>query len=55
MSYLKRKWNSLSDFKDYIEKNTKEVVEYFDGARLITNKGKYGLAFGEIKFEKKNI
>jgi len=47
-NHLKRKWNSLSDFKDYIEKNTKEKIEYFDGARLITNKNSYGLAFDEI-------
>lgn len=54
MNPLTRKWNSLSDFKDYIEKNTKEKVEYFDGARLITNKNSYGLAFGQIRADKKN-
>jgi len=53
-NHLKRKWNSLSDFKDYIEKHTKEVVEYFDGARLITNKNHYGLAFGQVFVEKKD-
>jgi len=50
---LKKNWNSLSEFKDYLEKNTKEKVEYFDGARLITNKNSYGLAFDQIFVEKK--
>ena len=53
-NHLKRKWNSLTDFKAYIEKNTEETVEYFDGGILRTNKGEYGLAFGEIIFRKKN-
>lgn len=52
MSYLKRKWNSLSDFKHYLDKNTKEKVKYFDGCILVTNKGTYGLAFGELSFRK---
>ena len=38
MKHLNRKWNSLSEFKDYIEKHIKEKVEYFNGVRLITNK-----------------
>lgn len=54
MNHLNRNWNSLSDFKNYIESNTKEIVEYFDGARLITNKNNYGLAFGKIIVMKKN-
>ena len=53
MKHLKRKWNSLTDFKAYIEKHTKEKVEYFDGGILRTNKGEYGLAFGELIFRKK--
>jgi len=51
---LKKNWDSLSEFKDYLEKNTKEKVEYFDGARLITNKNSYGLAFGQIRVDKKD-
>ena len=30
-----------------------ETVEYYDGGILRTNKGEYGLAFGELKFRKK--
>jgi hypothetical protein len=52
MKHLKRKWNSLTDFKVWLEKNTKEKVEYFDGLQLITNKGIYGLAFSELSFKK---
>jgi len=53
-NYLNRKWNSLLDFKDYIEKHTTEKIEYFDGARLITNKNHYSLAFGQVFVEKKD-
>ena len=34
-------------------KNKEEKVEYYDGGILRTNKGEYGLAFGELKFRKK--
>jgi hypothetical protein len=52
LKHLDRNWNSLSDLKDYLEKNNLEKVEYFDGLMLRTNKGKYGLAFGKLSFEK---
>jgi hypothetical protein len=54
LNHLKRKWNSLTDFKSWLEKNTKEKVEYFDGMVVRTNKGEYGLAFGELSFRKNN-
>ena len=54
MSHLKRKWNSLTDLKDYFEKNKQEKIEFFDGMVLVTNKGTYGLAFGELNFREKS-
>jgi hypothetical protein len=54
MKHLNRNWNSLSDLKDYLQKNQLESIIYFDGLTLKTNKGNYGLAFGRLSFEKKN-
>jgi hypothetical protein len=54
MKHLRRNWNSLTDLKLYIEKNTKEKVEFFDGMVLVTNKGTYGLAFGQLNFREKD-
>ena len=54
MNHLKRKWNSLWDVKEYFMKTKVEKVEYYDGGILRTNKGEYGLAFGELKFRKKD-
>jgi len=54
MKHLKRKWNSLTDLKTYIEKSTKEKIEFFDGCVLVTNKGTYGLAFGQLIFREKD-
>jgi hypothetical protein len=54
MNHLKRKWNSLWDVKEYFMKTKVEIVEYYDGGVLRTNKGEYGLAFGELKFRKKD-
>jgi hypothetical protein len=51
--YRDRKWNSLTQFKEYLEKNTKEKVKYFDGMLLRTNQGTYGLAAGELSFKEK--
>ena len=47
-----RTWNSLTQVKDYLESNTKEKIEYFDGATLVTNKNTYGLAFGKLNIKK---
>lgn len=50
-SIKNKKWQSLTQFKEYLEKNTKEKIEYFDGMVLITNKYRYGLAFGELSIK----
>ena len=47
-----RKWNSLTQVKEWIESNTDEKVEHFDGCRLITDKYIYGLAFGQLAVRK---
>lgn len=52
-AHLTKKWNSLSDLKEYLERTKKETIIEFNGYSLTTNKGKYGLAFGELKFEGK--
>jgi hypothetical protein len=44
----KTKWNSLSDFKNFLEKETKEEVISFNGYALITSKAVYGLVFGQL-------
>ena len=54
MKHLNRNWNSLSDLKEYLQKNHLERIIYFDGLTLKTDKGIYGLAFGRLSFEKKN-
>jgi len=45
---LKKTWNSLSQLKEYLEKNTKEKILAFDGITLETNSAYYTLAFGEL-------
>jgi predicted nucleotidyltransferase len=44
----KTKWHSLSDFKTFLEKETKEEIISYNGYELITKKASYGLAFGEL-------
>jgi hypothetical protein len=46
----KIKWNSLSDFKNFLERETKEEVVSFNGYELVTKKGIYSLAFGKLSF-----
>ena len=52
-TYRTKKWNSLTDFRDYLIKTNKERVIEFDGGQLITDKGTYGLAFGQLSFRPK--
>lgn len=37
----KLKWNSLTDFKFFLEKNTKEIIIHFDGWQLVTKTTRY--------------
>lgn len=47
----KTKWNSLSDFKNFLEKDTKEEIVSFNGYELITKNARYSLAFGQLSVE----
>ena len=49
----KTKWNSLSDFKGFLEKETKEEIVSFNGYELITKKAIYGLSFGQLNIRDK--
>ncbi len=43
IDYTTRKWNSLSQLKDTIERDGKEQVISFNGYELVTKKWRYGL------------
>jgi hypothetical protein len=45
------KWGSLTDFKSWLQKETKESVVSFNGHELITVTTKYTLQFGELIWE----
>lgn len=53
MNY-KTKWSSLTDFKQFLEKESKEEIVSFNGHELVTKKAKYGLAFGQLIVEEKS-
>lgn len=53
MNY-KTKWSSLTDFKQFLEKESKEEIISFNGHELVTKKAKYGLAFGQLIVEEKS-
>ena len=45
----KLKWNSLSEFRDFLLRETTEKVVSFNGYRLITETTEYGLLDGLLK------
>ena len=56
----KLKWNSLSEFKQFLERETTEKIVLFEGYRLVTESTEYGLLDGvlnyrEVKRESKSI
>lgn len=53
MNY-KTKWSSLTDFKQFLEKESKEEIISFNGYELVTKKDKYSLAFGQLLIEEKS-
>lgn len=53
MNY-KTKWSSLTDFKQFLEKESKEEIISFNGYELVTKKAKYSLAFGQLLIEEKS-
>ena len=50
VSYRTKRWHTLVDFRDYLTRTKAEIVEQFNGYELVTDKGSYGLAFGELSF-----
>ena len=56
----KLKWNSLSEFKQFLERETTEKIVLFEGYRLVTESTEYGivdgvLKYSEVKRESKSI
>lgn len=45
----KLKWNSLSEFRDYLLNSTGEKVVYFNGHRLITETTEYNMVDSLLK------
>jgi hypothetical protein len=50
IDHLHKRWSSLTDLMAYLQNNTTEKVVYFDGMKLVTEKGEYGLADGQLSF-----
>jgi hypothetical protein len=50
---LKKNWNSLSQFKGFIEREGLEKVISFDGVELETKKAYYGLYEGVVRMRPK--
>jgi len=49
----KIKWNSLTEFRDYLVANTTEKIEFFNGYKLVTQTTEYGLLDGLLKVNPK--
>jgi hypothetical protein len=45
----KLKWNSLSEFRDYLVANTTEKIVLFNGYKLVTQTTEYGLLDGLLR------
>ena len=46
----KLKWNSLSEFKQFLERETAEKIVVFEGWRLVTESTEYGIVDGVLKY-----
>ena len=55
LKYRIKSWNSLIDFRDYLIKTKLEIVDDFNGHTLVTDQGRYGLAFGRLTFHEELI
>jgi len=49
----KLKWNSLTEFKDFLQRETTEKIVVFDGWRLITETTEYGIIDGILHINPK--
>ena len=50
--WLTREWHSLGQVRDYVKNHTQEKVHSFNGFELVTDKYRYGLAFGQLRRSK---
>lgn len=44
----KKNWNSLTELKNYLVRETNEKIVHFDGYQLVTETTRYGLCDGKI-------
>jgi hypothetical protein len=51
----KLKWNSLTEFKQFLERETTEKIVLFEGWRLVTETTEYGIVHGVLKFREKQV
>jgi len=49
----KLKWNSLTEFRDYLVRETSEKIILFEGWRLVTETTEYGIIDGILKVSPK--
>ena len=46
----KLKWNSLTEFRDFLQRETTEKIAVFEGWRLVTETTEYGIVDGVLKY-----
>ena len=49
----KLKWNSLTEFRDFLVRETAEKIVLFEGWRLVTETTEYGILDGVLKYKPK--
>ena len=49
----KVKWNSLTEFRDFLVRETTEKIVLFEGWRLVTETTEYGILDGILKYKPK--
>ena len=49
----KLKWHSLTEFRDYLQRETSEKIVSFDGWRLITETTEYGIIDSQLRISPK--
>lgn len=49
----KLKWHSLTEFRDYLQRETTEKIVSFDGWRLITETTEYGIIDSQLRISPK--
>ena len=49
----KLKWNSLSEFRDYLMRETTEKIVFFNGYKLVTETTEYGMVDSILKVNPK--